>query len=79
VCSSDLDSTVVCFGDSLTYGKGRASIEESYPLILQKSINIQVINSGVEYFDTTADGLERIKRDVLAYNPVIVLIGFGGN
>jgi lysophospholipase L1-like esterase len=73
------DSTIICFGDSLTYGKGRTSIEESYPMTLQKSINIKVINSGVESFDTTTDGLERIERDVLAYNPVIVLIGFGGN
>ena len=72
------NSTIVCFGDSLTYGHGADSIETSFPMILQKKIIIPVINSGVND-DTTADGLKRIQKDVLDYNPVIVLIDFGGN
>jgi lysophospholipase L1-like esterase len=71
-------STVVCFGDSLTYGHGADSIETSFPMLLQKRISIPVINSGVND-DTTADGLKRIERDVLDHDPVIVLIDFGGN
>jgi acyl-CoA thioesterase-1 len=72
------NSTIVCFGDSLTYGHGADSIETSFPMILQKKIIIPVINSGVND-NTTADGLKRIQKDVLDYNPVIVLIDFGGN
>ena len=72
------NSTIVCFGDSLTYGHGADSIETSFPMILQKKIIIPVINSGVND-DTTADGLKRIQKDVLDHNPVIVLIDFGGN
>jgi lysophospholipase L1-like esterase len=72
------NSTIVCFGDSITYGHGADSIETSFPMILQKRINIPVINSGVNK-DTTADGVKRIQKDVLDYNPVIVLIHFGGN
>jgi lysophospholipase L1-like esterase len=72
------NSTIVCFGDSITYGHGADSIETSFPMILQERINIPVINSGVNS-DTTADGLKRIERDVLEYNPVIVLVYFGGN
>jgi len=72
------NSTIVCFGDSLTYGHGADSIETSFPMLLQKKISIPVINSGVND-DTTADGLGRIEKDVLAHSPVIVLIDFGGN
>jgi len=72
------NSTIVCFGDSITYGHGADSIETSYPMILQKKISIPVINSGVND-DTTADGLRRIEKDVLDHTPVIVLIDFGGN
>jgi lysophospholipase L1-like esterase len=71
-------STIVCFGDSITYGYGADSIETSFPMILQERINIPVINSGVNS-DTTADGLRRIEGDVLEYNPIIVIIYFGGN
>jgi acyl-CoA thioesterase I len=72
------NSTIVCFGDSITYGHGADNIETSFPMILQKRVNIPVINSGVNS-DTTADGLKRIEKDVLDHNPVIVLIYFGGN
>jgi acyl-CoA thioesterase-1 len=72
------NSTLVCFGDSLTRGYGADSINQSFPMIMQKWINIPVINAGVNN-DTTAGGLERIQKDVLDHNPVIVIIYFGAN
>ena len=72
------NSTIVCFGDSLTYGHGADSIATSFPMLLQEKINIPVINSGMND-DTTAGGLKRIQKDVLEHNPVMVLIDFGGN
>ena len=49
------NSTIVCFGDSLTYGHGADSATESWPALLQKRVKIPVINSG-RNDDTTADG-----------------------
>jgi acyl-CoA thioesterase-1 len=74
----DEHSTIVCFGDSITFGKGAENPEESYPAFLQQKVNIPVINAGVND-NTTTDGLQRIEQDVLAHNPAIVLICFGGN
>ncbi len=69
--------TIVCFGDSLTYGTG-AGPGESYPSRLAKLLGREVINAGVPG-DTTADALKRLENDVLALNPRIVLITLGGN
>ena len=74
---SPTGETVICFGDSLTYGTG-ASPDTSYPAYLSRSITEQVINAGVPG-NTTADALERLDRDVLAHDPKIVLITLGGN
>lgn len=71
-------STVVCFGDSLTYGHGADSATESWPALLQENISIPVINSGKDD-DTTLDGINRFKTDVLDHNPAILIIDFGGN
>ncbi len=71
-------STIVCFGDSLTYGHGADSATESWPAVLQKSISIPVINAG-RNDDTTLDGVQRFSSDVLAHNPAIVIFDFGGN
>jgi acyl-CoA thioesterase-1 len=56
------NSTVVCFGDSLTFGHGSDIIDDSFPMVLQEKIKIPVINSGVND-DTTADGLTRIQKE----------------
>lgn len=69
--------TIVCFGDSLTFGTG-AGPDESYPSRLASLIGSEVINSGVPG-NTTADALKRLEQDVLAHNPRIVLITLGGN
>lgn len=73
--------TVVCFGDSLTAGRG-ASPGESYPDYLRKDLAVAgyhttIINDGVSG-DTTKDGLERI-REVLRAHPAIVILELGAN
>ena len=79
-----MKTTIVGFGDSLTYGYGVASkythmkrlqdaLPEKYP-----NVEWKVINSG-ENGDTTMDALSRLNRDVIYYNPDIVIILFGSN
>jgi lysophospholipase L1-like esterase len=69
--------TIVCFGDSLTYGTG-AGKEMDYPSQLSKLLGIPVINAGVAG-DTTASALTRLEEDVLSKAPDLVLITLGGN
>ncbi len=69
--------TIICFGDSLTYGTGSQSGKD-YPSQLSKMIGKPVINAGVPG-DTTARALKRLERDVVSRSPDIVLITLGGN
>jgi acyl-CoA thioesterase-1 len=69
--------TIICFGDSLTYGTG-AGTGMDYPSQLSRLIDRPVVNAGVPG-DTTARALERLERDVLAKSPDVVLITLGGN
>ncbi len=69
--------TIICFGDSLTYGTG-ASKGMDYPSQLSKLIGKPVLNTGAPG-DTTARALKRLKRDVLSQKPDVVLITLGGN
>ncbi|CAB1059377.1 Acyl-CoA thioesterase I [Olavius sp. associated proteobacterium Delta 1] len=69
--------TIICFGDSLTYGTG-AGKEMDYPSQLSTMIAGPVINAGVPG-DTTARALQRLERDVLAKSPDLVLLTLGGN
>ena len=74
----DLGSqTIICFGDSLTYGTG-AGKEMDYPSQLARMIGRPVINAGVPG-DTTASALQRLEQDVLIKAPDLVLITLGGN
>ncbi len=68
--------TIVCFGDSLTYGTGAAKGRD-YPSQLSTLIGRQVINLGVPG-DTTAGALARIDT-VLEKEPRMVLLTLGGN
>ncbi len=54
--------TIICFGDSLTYGTG-AGDGMDYPSQLSKMIATPVINAGVPG-DTTARALQRLEHDV---------------
>jgi acyl-CoA thioesterase-1 len=81
--STSGEETIVCLGDSLTSGAsatvvGRDDKSKSWPAFLQNKVNIPVINAGVSG-NTTAQGLARVKRDVLSKNPRIVIIFLGGN
>ncbi len=73
---------VVCFGDSLTEGFGSPR-GASYPDELRRLGHfpgVEILNLG-RSGDTSADGLARLDRDVLALNPLprAVVVGFGGN
>jgi len=61
---------VVCFGDSIT--------KRGYPKVLQETLNCEVINAGVAGH-TSAQGLKRMSKDVLAHKPDVVVIFFGTN
>jgi lysophospholipase L1-like esterase len=69
-------TTIVCFGDSITYGIG-AQEAESYPQRLAERLGVNLVNLGVPG-DTTADGLARLD-EVLAADPWLVIVEFGGN
>jgi lysophospholipase L1-like esterase len=68
---------IVAFGDSLTAGYQMAEAE-SYPAQLAGLLGREIVNRGVSG-DTTADGLARLDRDVLAENPGVVLLSLGAN
>ncbi|MDD9301266.1 MAG: arylesterase [Desulfobacter sp.] len=68
--------SIVCFGDSLTYGTG-ASLGMDYPAQLSALTGMEIINAGVPG-ETTAQALERIDQ-ILELDPKIVIITLGGN
>ena len=69
---------IVAFGDSLTAGVSGKSYPESLQTLLDgRGYAYRVENQGVSG-DTTTDGLARIDN-VVAAQPVLVLLEFGGN
>jgi lysophospholipase L1-like esterase len=68
--------TIVCFGDSLTFGTG-ADKGRDYPAQLAGMIGRPVVNLGIPG-DTTAGALARIAT-VLERDPQMVLLTLGGN
>ena len=71
-----MGETIVCFGDSLTYGTG-AEKGMNYPSQLSRLSGMKVVNAGVPG-DTTAMALKRLD-EIMEMNPRIVLITLGGN
>lgn len=65
--------TLVAFGDSLTNFCGN-----SYASHIAEDLGVTVINAGVGG-NSTVHARERFETDVLAHNPDVVIIGFGGN
>ena len=70
-------SSIICFGDSVTFGYG-ANPGEDYPAALGKMVKLPVINAGVDA-DTTFAALERLENDVLVKSPRLVIVEFCGN
>jgi acyl-CoA thioesterase-1 len=70
-------SVVVFFGDSITQGYG-VRPDEGFPSLVARELELAFVNAGVPG-DTTAAGLLRIERDVLAHQPRLTLVEFGGN
>lgn len=78
-------ATVVCFGDSVTgvyYHTGsRRAYTDMVEIALQRAFpdgDVVAINAGISGH-TTADGLARIEKDVLAHKPDLVTVMFGLN
>ena len=71
------ESTILCFGDSLTFGTG-ASPSESYPARLKSVLGCTIINAGVPG-ETTHDGIRRFTKLLDQHQPQLVILCEGGN
>lgn len=71
------DSTVVAFGDSLTFGFG-VERDESYPSVLAELLDCSVINAGISG-ETTSEGLRRLPVVLEKNQPDLVILCLGGN
>ena len=77
-----LNVTIVALGDSITRGD---KVKNNYVDMWKKTLKdkysqatIKMVNAGVSG-NTARDGLKRLERDVLRYNPDLVSISFGWN
>jgi acyl-CoA thioesterase I len=68
--------SIVCFGDSLTFGHG-AEPDESYPSVLGDLLRRRVVNRG-RNGDTSVAAAERVD-EVLDLHPAVVVVTLGGN
>ena len=68
---------IVVLGDSISAGVGSES-HRGYVAVLETRSGQKLINKGVPG-DTTAQGLKRLKADVLDLKPALVLVELGGN
>lgn len=71
------NDVIVAFGDSLTYGTG-ATEAESYPVVLGRIINRNVVPAGVPG-EVTAGGLTRLESVIEEHRPALMIVCLGGN
>jgi acyl-CoA thioesterase I len=68
---------VVAFGDSLVEGLGSEHMQ-GFVGILSESLDVPIYNAGTRR-DKTVDLVERVERDVLVWQPRVVIMVVGGN
>ena len=71
------DATLLCLGDSLTFGYG-APAGASYPAVLEQLTGHVTQNAGVNG-DTAEGALARLPGLLVANRPGLVLVSVGGN
>ena len=71
------EATLLCLGDSLTFGMGAAS-GSAYPQVLEQLIGHVVQNAGING-DTAEGALARLPALLQANTPGLVLVSIGGN
>ena len=69
---------VVWLGDSITAAHTYTRYVETFFLLRRPDLNLTFINAGIGGHSSW-DGLGRLDRDVLAYNPSVVVVNFGMN
>jgi acyl-CoA hydrolase len=70
-------TTVLAFGDSITYGVG-ATAQSSYPTQLAASTGWQVVNAGISG-DTAREARTRLAPLLAQHQPELVIVELGGN
>jgi acyl-CoA thioesterase-1 len=78
ISSLSKDAVVLAFGNSLTFGNGAERPENTYPAVLSRLIDRQVINAG-NPGEITARGLERLPGILDKYSPSLLILCHGGN
>lgn len=72
-----LETKILTFGDSLTYGYG-VSRDQNYPTQLGDLLHVSVINEGISG-ELSEQGLARFASVLARHKPDIVVICHGGN
>lgn len=75
--SLPLDTKVLTFGDSLTFGYGVAR-DKSYPSVLVDLLHVTVINEGISG-ELSRQGMERLPTVLERHKPDILVLCHGAN